>query len=73
MNDQYLEDLQSSLAEDGYEMQVEQSGDKAKVSISAADGICGDCLVPKPLMLGMLQPLLDIDPDDIELLYPNEL
>src|SRR5699024_11517031 len=50
-----LEDLQSSLAADGYEMQIEQSGEKARVSISAADGICGDCLVPKPLMLGMLE------------------
>jgi len=73
MNSQQLEDLQSSLAADGYEMQIEQSGEKARVSISAADGICGDCLVPKPLMLGMLESLLDVDPKDIELLYPNEL
>lgn len=73
MNDQRFEELRSTLAADGYNLQVDQKNGQAKVTISAADGICGDCLVPKPLMLGMLQPILDVDPDSIELLYPNEL
>jgi len=72
MNEQ-LEQLRTTLESDGYGLDVEQTGDGVRVKVSAADGICGDCLVPKSLLLGMLQPALGVEQDRIELLYPDEL
>ena len=68
-----LTQLQQTLALDGYTMTVQVADDRAAVEVSAADGICGDCLVPKPVMQGMLEPLLGLPATQISLLYPDEV
>jgi hypothetical protein len=68
-----LTQLQQTLALDGYTMTVQVADDRAAVEVSAADGICGDCLVPKPVMQGMLEPLLGLPAAQISLLYPDEV
>ncbi len=72
MNEQ-IDDLRATLAADGYGLEVEQRDERALVRVSSADGVCGDCLVPKPLFLNMLQPALGIPADRIDLRYPDEL
>ena len=68
-----LTQLQQTLALDGYTMSVRVDPDRAAVEVSAADGICGDCLVPKNVMRGMLEPLLGLPAEQISLLYPDEV
>jgi hypothetical protein len=68
-----LRALQLSLSADGYEMQVLDRGDRMDVSISASPEACADCLVPKPLMRGILQQVLGVAEDAIDLTYPREM
>ncbi|UOQ57344.1 hypothetical protein MUN78_00430 [Leucobacter allii] len=72
MNDQ-LDALRDTLAADGYGLEVEARERGFLVKVSSADGVCDDCLVPKPLLVSMLQPALGVAADGIELLYPDEL
>ncbi len=55
-----LRSLQSSLAADGYRMEVNQQGGRMGVLISATPEACADCLVPKDLMRGILGQVLDV-------------
>jgi hypothetical protein len=47
--------LRSSLAADGYLMEVAEEGTRVRVTISAAPQACADCLVPKDLMRSILE------------------
>ncbi|MGE5289241.1 MAG: hypothetical protein ACM3ML_19000 [Micromonosporaceae bacterium] len=67
-----LRALQSSLAADGYEMQVLDRGGRMDVSISASPEACADCLVPKQLMRGILKQVLGVAEDAIDLTYPRD-
>lgn len=67
-----LEDIQTMLAADGYAMQVERTDAGARVVVTAGEGICDDCLVPKNVMAGILAPVLGVDRDVIDLVYPVE-
>jgi hypothetical protein len=68
-----LRALQLSLSADGYEMRVLEHGDRMDVSISATPEACADCLVPKPLMRGILQQVLGVAEEAIDLTYPREI
>ena len=67
-----IEDIQTMLAADGYAMDIERIGDGARVVVTAGDGVCDDCLVPKNVMAGILAPVLGVDREGIELVYPVE-
>ncbi|KAA9154766.1 hypothetical protein F6B41_12395 [Microbacterium lushaniae] len=67
-----LEELTETLATDGYEMSVTRTSDDAVVTVSAAAGICGDCLVPKEIMKAFLSSALGLPETRIELVYPTE-
>lgn len=67
-----IEDIQEMLAADGYAMQVERYDSGARVVVTAGEGICDDCLVPKNVMTGILANALGIERDGIELVYPVE-
>ena len=67
-----LDELRATLATDGYSLEVEQGSDTATVRITAADGVCDDCLVPKGILAAMLAPAIGIAADRIELHYPGE-
>jgi hypothetical protein len=62
--------LRSTLAADGYELDVAEDGDRVRVTIIATDQACADCLVPKDLMRGILAQALGVPPDGIDLTYP---
>jgi hypothetical protein len=64
--------LRSTLAADGYEMDVAEDGDRVRVTIIATDQACADCLVPKDLMRSILGDTLGVPPDSIDLTYPLE-
>lgn len=68
-----LKQLQETLAVDGYAMSVQTRGERTLVTLSAGDGICGDCLVPKPIMKSFLEAALDQPESHIDLLYPDEV
>ena len=65
--------LRSTLAADGYELEVAEEGDRVRVAIIATDQACADCLVPKDLMLPILAQTLSVPADAIDLTYPRDL
>jgi hypothetical protein len=64
--------LRSTLAADGYLLEVAEEGDRVRVTISATPQACADCLVPPDLMRGILGQALGVPPDAIDLTYPEE-
>ena len=62
--------LRSTLAADGYEMEMAEAGDRVRVRIIATDQACADCLVPKDLMRAILGETLGVPPESIDLTYP---
>jgi hypothetical protein len=67
-----LDDLQKMLAVDGYTLSVETEQNRTSAVITAGEGVCSDCLVPKVVMTGMLAKALDIPADTIALEYPDD-
>lgn len=67
-----LAGLRSTLAADDYAMDVREAGAGIEVLISAGPEACAECLVPKPIMLGILQAALGVPGDAITLRYPAE-
>jgi hypothetical protein len=72
INTERAVELRSSLAADGYEMDIAESGDRVSVTITATEQACADCLVPKDLMRGILGKTLGVDRDAIDLTYPSD-
>jgi hypothetical protein len=64
--------LRSTLAADGYLMDIAADQDRVRVTISANPQACADCLVPKDLMRSILGDTLGVPPDAIDLIYPTE-
>jgi len=64
--------LRSTLAADGYLLQIAEEGTRVHVTISATPQACADCLVPKDLMRGILGQALDVPEDAIDLAYPRD-
>ena len=67
-----LDDLQKMLSVDGYTLSVATEDGKTNAVITAGEGICGDCLVPKVVLTGMLAQALDVPAEQISLEYPEE-
>jgi hypothetical protein len=65
--------LRSSLAADGYELEMAEEGGRVRVTITATDQACADCLVPKDLMRSILAQALSVPADAIDLTYPRDL
>ncbi|HEX6470079.1 MAG TPA: hypothetical protein VF069_13360 [Streptosporangiaceae bacterium] len=70
MKTEGLQAIQASLAADGYTLQVREDDGRVAVRISATPEACEDCLVPKPLMRGILGQALGVAEDSIDLTYP---
>jgi hypothetical protein len=65
--------IRSTLAADGYELDVAEDGARIQVTITATDQACSDCLVPKDLMRGILAQALGVPQDSIDLTYPLDI
>ena len=69
-----LDDLRKTLDADGYVLTVEDSApDLLDVRISARDGVCSDCLVPKHLMGMMIASATGRPAEAIRIAYPAEV
>jgi hypothetical protein len=64
--------LRMTLEADGYGIDVSEEGPRLLARITATPEACADCLVPKPLMLAMLERELGVPGGAIELSYPGE-
>ena len=68
--------LASTLAADGYLLDIAEAGPRVRVTISATPQACADCLVPKPMMRSYfeaaLSALADTKPREIRLIYPAD-
>jgi hypothetical protein len=61
------------LESDGFGLEVGESGGAARVQIVAGADACHDCLIPRDVMLMMLQQMVadaGLPPTDIDLVYP---
>ncbi len=67
-----LQALRSSLAADGYFLELTEQGGRIGAIITAGPGTCEDCLVPKDLMRAILGQALGVDGETIDLSYPRE-
>lgn len=67
-----LEQMRSTLAVDGYHLSVEELDSGFDVRITADPESCADCLVPKKVMVSMLEPILGVGAEEIRLSYPSD-
>jgi hypothetical protein len=67
-----LAQVRATLVADGFDLEVDHGGSRVTVRIVASVEACPDCLVPKPLLRSMLQPILGVDADAIDLTYPSD-
>lgn len=67
-----LGSFRTGLEADGYSMTVDEDGPKLFVRIAAGPDACEECLVPKELMLSMIQATPPLDRFEIELHYPTD-
>ena len=65
-----VEGLRSTLAADDYAMEITEVGPGVLVRITAGPEACADCLVPQPIMRGILGGALGVPEDAITLVYP---
>jgi hypothetical protein len=72
MNTEGIEALRSSLDADGYRLEVSELAGRVAVRISATPEACADCLVPEPLMRGIMSQTLGVPEDVIDLTYPSD-
>jgi hypothetical protein len=68
-----LQALRSSLAADGYSLELTEGGGRIAAVITAGPGTCADCLVPKDLMRAILGQALGVEGQTIDLSYPSEV
>lgn len=66
-----LAGVRTSLAADGYAIDVEEEGEQVGVVISATPEACADCLVPESVMLSILERALKVPAGAIALTYPE--
>ena len=64
-------EIAATLAADGYYLQIAETGDRVRVTITAGPQACADCLVPENLMRGILGQALGVPEDAIDLNYPE--
>lgn len=68
-----LRQIADTMALDGYTLVVEPSGRDYVATVTAHDGVCGDCLVPKPVMTNLLATALEVGAERIDVRYPADL
>jgi hypothetical protein len=69
-DDRAVADLRRTLAADDYAMEIDRAGPGVRVTITAGPDACADCLVPPPIMRGILGGALGVPEDEITLVYP---
>lgn len=73
VNEQGVQSIRTSLEADGYELEVQEDGERVGVRVTATPEACEECLVPKELMLTMLEQALEVPGASIDLTYPLDV
>lgn len=73
VNEQGVQSIRSTLEADGYELEVREEAERVGVRIIATPDACEECLVPKELMLTMLEDALGVPGASIDLAYPLDV
>ncbi|WP_308257862.1 hypothetical protein [Pseudonocardia lacus] len=71
-DDRALADLRRTLAADDYGLEVTRAGTDVLARITAGPQACADCLVPPPIMRGILGRALGVAEESISVQYPAE-
>jgi hypothetical protein len=71
-----LAPLSEAMRADGYALSVAEADDDIEITVTATEGACGECLVPKAIFKAMaVQTLQDQGltlPGDVRVVYPPE-
>lgn len=68
-----LADITTMLAADGYNLAVEENGQRIALTVSPGPDACEDCLVPKDVFRGIAAHNLGVEGDLIDVTYPADL
>jgi hypothetical protein len=71
--DAALAPLRTTLAADGYGLELASAGSRLVLSVTAGGNACADCLVPKDMMLRLIRNAVGTLADDIILKYPIDV
>ncbi|MQA09859.1 MAG: hypothetical protein GEU98_15170 [Pseudonocardiaceae bacterium] len=72
INEEALAELRATLEADGYRLDADEVEGRIRVQVSATSEACADCLVPKPVFLGILRNSLGVSEQSIDLTYPAD-
>ena len=67
-----LDAIKQMLMADGYDLLVDDSQGDLQISVTAGPEACEDCLVPKDVMISIIQASIPDVQKTIVLTYPNE-
>ena len=68
-----MADIATMLAADGYNLAVEEHGQRGALTVSPGPDACEACLVPKDVFRGIAANQLGIEGDLIDITYPVDL
>ncbi len=68
-----MADIATMLAADGYNLAVEEHGQRVALTVSPGPDACEDCLVPKDVFRGIAANQLGIAGELIDITYPVDL
>ncbi|HZV48217.1 MAG TPA: hypothetical protein VFD49_00405, partial [Candidatus Dormibacteraeota bacterium] len=72
VDEEGLRALRESLEADGYRIEIREQAGRIGAQISATPEACEECLVPKTVLLAMLEQALRVPGEAIDLAYPGE-
>jgi hypothetical protein len=67
-----LEVIKQMLMADGYDLTIDDSESDLQINVIAGPDACEDCLVPKEVMIGIIEATIPNVHKTIVLTYPNE-
>jgi hypothetical protein len=68
-----MADIAGMLAADGYNLAVEENGQRVALTVSPGPDACEDCLVPKDVFRGIASHQLGLEGELIDITYPADL
>ena len=68
-----MADIATMLAADGYNLAVEDKGERVALTVSPGPDACEDCLVPKDVFRGIAAHQLGIEGELLDITYPADL
>lgn len=67
-----LDGLRQTLAADDYRLAVTETEYTVEIRVTAGPDACEECLIPKPIMRGMVEDALGVPGAQVALTYPTD-